>query len=92
LSGKFSEIPPIFSFIQRAGNISMEEMFRVFNMGIGFVIAVPDDSSLFPRVRAIANAAGYEAYALGHVTDDPGRQISLQPYGLCGRSGSFQGQ
>lgn len=31
------EIPPIFSLIQREGNISEEEMFRVFNMGLGMV-------------------------------------------------------
>ena len=31
------EIPPIFSLIQREGNISEDEMFRVFNMGLGMV-------------------------------------------------------
>ncbi|OUX37453.1 MAG: phosphoribosylformylglycinamidine cyclo-ligase [Kiritimatiellaceae bacterium TMED266] len=30
----------IFSFIQEAGNINPEEMFRVFNMGIGYVLIV----------------------------------------------------
>jgi phosphoribosylformylglycinamidine cyclo-ligase len=31
----------IFNFIQQAGNISESEMFRVFNMGIGYMIIVP---------------------------------------------------
>jgi phosphoribosylformylglycinamidine cyclo-ligase len=33
--------PPIFEVIQRAGAISDGEMFRTFNMGVGFVVAVP---------------------------------------------------
>ncbi|MEC8893966.1 MAG: phosphoribosylformylglycinamidine cyclo-ligase [Candidatus Poribacteria bacterium] len=36
-------VPPIFSFLQVEGNVSQEEMFRVFNMGIGLVIVVPRD-------------------------------------------------
>ena len=30
-------IPPVFDAIQRAGRISDEEMYRVFNMGLGMV-------------------------------------------------------
>ena len=33
--------PPIFSFIQSKGEISEEEMYRVFNMGVGYVLVVP---------------------------------------------------
>jgi phosphoribosylformylglycinamidine cyclo-ligase len=33
-------IPPIFGLIQRLGGVPEEEMFRVFNMGIGFVVVV----------------------------------------------------
>lgn len=32
------KIPPLFQEIQQRGNISTVEMFRVFNMGIGFVV------------------------------------------------------
>jgi phosphoribosylformylglycinamidine cyclo-ligase len=31
-------IPPIFQLIQRQGNVAQEEMYRVFNMGIGMVV------------------------------------------------------
>jgi phosphoribosylformylglycinamidine cyclo-ligase len=34
------EIPPIFSLIQKAGNISDDEMRHVFNMGMGFIFIV----------------------------------------------------
>jgi phosphoribosylformylglycinamidine cyclo-ligase len=33
-------VPPIFRLIQRGGNISKEEMYQVFNMGIGMVLIV----------------------------------------------------
>jgi phosphoribosylformylglycinamidine cyclo-ligase len=32
--------PPIYTFIQQTGNVDREEMYRVFNMGIGMVIMV----------------------------------------------------
>lgn len=34
------EIPKLFRFIQEKGNIEEEEMFRVFNMGVGLILAV----------------------------------------------------
>jgi len=33
-------IPPVFPWMQRLGNIAQDEMDRVFNMGIGFVMIV----------------------------------------------------
>ena len=34
------EVPTIFKFIQNQGRVDRDEMYRVFNMGIGFVIVV----------------------------------------------------
>jgi len=37
-------VPPLFTLIQRQGNVSDEEMFRVFNMGLGLVlVCAPSD-------------------------------------------------
>src|SRR5712692_1833294 len=33
-------IPPVFGWLQQLGNVDEAEMFRVFNMGIGFVMIV----------------------------------------------------
>ena len=33
-------VPPVFAWLQRLGNIEQEEMDRVFNQGIGFVLIV----------------------------------------------------
>jgi phosphoribosylformylglycinamidine cyclo-ligase len=34
------EVPPLFALLQREGQIDRDEMFRVFNMGIGMVVIV----------------------------------------------------
>ncbi len=38
------EPPPLFDFIRNSGGISEEEMYTVFNMGVGMVIAVSVDN------------------------------------------------
>ena len=38
LDRKAWDVPPIFSVIQSAGEIADDEMFRVFNMGLGMVL------------------------------------------------------
>ncbi len=34
-------VPPVFQVLARVGNVSEEEMYRVFNMGVGLVLIVP---------------------------------------------------
>jgi phosphoribosylformylglycinamidine cyclo-ligase len=36
---------PVFEFVQEEGNVGNEEMHRTFNMGTGFVVALPDDEA-----------------------------------------------
>jgi len=82
--------PAIFSYLQQAGRVPHEEMFRVFNMGIGFAIVIPDDSSQWEKLRTIAASAGRRIHRLGYVVDDPTRTITIEPYRIAGNSGSFQ--
>ena len=35
------DVPTIFKFIQNQGKVDIDEMYRVFNMGIGFVAIIP---------------------------------------------------
>ncbi|MGH2694941.1 MAG: phosphoribosylformylglycinamidine cyclo-ligase [Actinomycetota bacterium] len=70
---------PIFGLIQETGGIGDAEMFRVFNMGIGFVVVVPG-----PQERAALKslaALGYDAMRIGSVTDQAG-QVWIRPHGL----------
>lgn len=47
------EIPPIFNALKKVGNLPTEEMFRTFNMGIGYILIAP--ASETSAVHAIAN-------------------------------------
>ncbi len=55
------EIPPLFQLIEREGGVSHDEMYRVFNMGIGMVVIVAQDA-----VDAML-AAVSEASVIGEV-------------------------
>jgi phosphoribosylformylglycinamidine cyclo-ligase len=35
------EVPPVFQWLQRSGDVADDEMLRTFNMGIGFILACP---------------------------------------------------
>ena len=38
-------VPPIFQLIQKQGNVDQQEMYRVFNMGIGMVVICSPDNT-----------------------------------------------
>ena len=38
-------VPPIFHIIQQGGNVDRQEMYRVFNMGIGMVVICSQDDA-----------------------------------------------
>ncbi|MFA1014225.1 phosphoribosylformylglycinamidine cyclo-ligase [Dubosiella newyorkensis] len=59
--------PQIFDFIQTYGKIEKEEMYNVFNMGIGFILAV--DPSEVDRVRSLLEEIDEPSYVIGHVSD-----------------------
>jgi phosphoribosylformylglycinamidine cyclo-ligase len=64
------EIPPIFPYLQKAGNIEKEEMLRVFNNGIGLVAVVP--SNAVQEVLARLTAMQEEAFVIGEIVErDP---------------------
>lgn len=63
-------LPPIFGLIERHG-VSEDEMYRVFNMGIGFVLAVRARSA--SAVIRELERAGENACVIGHVKRGAGR-------------------
>ena len=38
-------VPPVFRLIEERGKVSRDEMYRVFNMGIGMVLACSADNA-----------------------------------------------
>lgn len=59
-------LPPIFSFLQQAGPVEEAEMFRVFNMGIGYVLAVAPDFA--DSITAKLTGFGETVYKIGTIT------------------------
>lgn len=59
--------PKIFDLIAKTGNIAWAEMANVFNMGIGFILAVEreDVNTVLNLLKEIQE----EAYVIGEVTD-----------------------
>ncbi|WFD29394.1 hypothetical protein MSPP1_000403 [Malassezia sp. CBS 17886] len=61
--------PPLFAWLQRAGDIAPEEMARTFNNGIGMVLVVPA-SATDTAVHALRDA-GEHPVVIGELTDAP---------------------
>ncbi len=58
--------PPIFQLIQQRGNVDRDEMYRVFNMGIGMVIICsPDNTSHITQALPEAKVIGEVAKQVG---------------------------
>jgi phosphoribosylformylglycinamidine cyclo-ligase len=60
-------IPEIFHFLQEQGGITTEEMFRVFNMGVGLVLVIDPESAA--EILAILRDAGQRAFPMGTVQE-----------------------
>ncbi len=56
---------PIFSHLQKLGNISESEMLRTFNMGIGMILVVP--TKKFKRVQSVLERIGEKGYTIGRI-------------------------
>ncbi|WP_113927092.1 phosphoribosylformylglycinamidine cyclo-ligase [Bacillus sp. P14.5] len=67
------EVPALFNLMSELGSIPREEMYNIFNMGIGFVIAV--DASEAEAAVEFFKEIGEEAYLIGKVTSGEGVRI-----------------
>ena len=60
-------VPPIFSLIQKRGNISEHDMFNTFNMGVGMSVVVAKEDA--ERAVELFRANGEDAYILGTIVE-----------------------
>ena len=65
------EVPPVFGFLQRHGNVDDDEMRRVFNMGIGYCLIVRP--SFADAVTRRLTKFGERVYRLGTIVRGIGR-------------------
>jgi phosphoribosylformylglycinamidine cyclo-ligase len=59
------QVPPVFKWLQKAGDVPAKEMWRVFNMGIGFVMMV---SPFYAgHITEMLEKAGETVYRIGTI-------------------------
>ncbi|ORX85629.1 phosphoribosylamine--glycine ligase [Basidiobolus meristosporus CBS 931.73] len=61
------ELPPVFKWLKKAGNIPASEMARTFNCGIGMVLILNEAN--VKEVVEILKEHGEEAYVMGKLVD-----------------------
>ncbi len=64
---------PIFKFLEKHGNVNHREMFNIFNMGVGMVLAV--DSSDVAKIKEILATHNEKCYEIGVITNSVGVNI-----------------
>jgi phosphoribosylformylglycinamidine cyclo-ligase len=58
-------LPPLFQWLQKQGQITDNEMHRVFNCGVGMVVVVAPENA--DQALALLNAHGEQAWQLGRI-------------------------
>ncbi len=81
---------PIFSMIQRLGGVSDEEMFRVFNMGVGFCVIVPPEQAVLSLAGEVGRREGIAVTHMGEVVADPSRRVFIEPKKIVGEGDYFR--
>jgi phosphoribosylformylglycinamidine cyclo-ligase len=65
------DVPPLFTWLERAGAVPREDMLRTFNMGIGLILVVaPDDADR--AIGALRAAGEPDARIIGRIAAAPG--------------------
>jgi phosphoribosylformylglycinamidine cyclo-ligase len=67
------ETPAIFRFIEEAGGVDHEEVYRVFNMGIGFVLMVSEKDA--EETLCILRENGQQVLCIGEVAKGSGKTV-----------------
>jgi len=63
------EVPPVFKFIMKLGNVPLDEMYSTFNMGIGFIIIaeMADEKAIIQQLIK----SGENAFVIGSIRKTP---------------------
>ena len=73
LKTKSWPVPDIFNYLQNAGPVEDAEMFRVFNMGIGYILVVAPDFA--DSIQNKLTRYGEQVYKIGMITAGSGNVI-----------------
>jgi phosphoribosylformylglycinamidine cyclo-ligase len=72
--GQLPSTPEIFRIIQKKGRVSDREMYRTFNMGVGFVLICPQRTG--DAVIRLFRRHGHNAFHLGQVEKERGIRVN----------------
>lgn len=61
------QLPEVFAWLQKGGNIETLEMYRTFNCGVGFILVVPQDKA--EQALAHLGANGETAWVIGEIVE-----------------------
>ncbi|MEN7429753.1 phosphoribosylformylglycinamidine cyclo-ligase [Chromobacterium sp. TRC.1.1.SA] len=70
------QLPKLFQWLQREGNVDIQEMYRTFNCGIGMVVVVAPEHA--EQAMALLREAGETVYRLGQVRERAGDEHQTQ--------------
>lgn len=68
--------PPIFNVIQREGRVTDREMYRTFNMGVGFCIIAPPEEA--EDIVNHCERLGYDSQIVGEVVEERGVKVKVR--------------
>ena len=69
------ELPPVFAWLKKAGNVPDHDFLRTFNSGIGMVVIAEKEST--DAVTAFLTKAGETVYRLGTLAERTGEGVEI---------------
>ena len=69
-------LPKLFQWLQQAGNVEQQEMYRTFNCGIGMAVIVPAEQA--EAAQAFLTGQGETVYRLGTIRERAGSEHQTQ--------------
>ncbi|MEJ2059802.1 MAG: phosphoribosylformylglycinamidine cyclo-ligase [Gammaproteobacteria bacterium] len=71
--------PPVFDWLQQAGNVEAQEMLRTFNCGIGMMVVLPEEHAA--TASEYCREQGIEAWTIGRIEATPGQTPGVRYQG-----------
>ncbi|MBQ7859364.1 MAG: phosphoribosylformylglycinamidine cyclo-ligase [Faecalibacterium sp.] len=69
------KVPPIFTLLQRTGNIPERDMYNTYNMGVGMAMIV--SAATADKAIEALKASGVDAYVIGQIVPAGEEQVEL---------------
>ena len=64
--------------MQAMGNVTDEEAYKTWNMGVGGILIVKREKGLYEQIKNIAKDYNIETWALGNITSRFGKVIKIE--------------